>query len=408
MVERLRAVVVGAGQAGLTTSVYLQQAGVEHVVLDRARVAEAWRDSRWDSFRLVTQNWQYRLPHGLPPGTDPDAFMTHPELAETLSRFARESGVPLRLGVAVRALEPARGGGFRLETSTGPLHADRVVVATGPFQAPKVPPCAARLGAGIHQRHSSAYRNPEALPEGAVLVVGAGQSGWSIARELHLAGRQVHWSLGRATLIPRSYRGRDIFRWMDEIGLFAVSVDEHPGGERIRYEPRPFLFAERGGAPDSPRRLAEEGLVLHGRLIGADGTRVRFGDDMTTDLREGDDGCTAMAELIDTHIEITGHRAPPAPPRPSVFRPREGARTLDLRREGIATVIWATGYRWQWSSWIHFPVFDALGFPHQHRGVTSHPGLYFVGAHWLHTWGSGLLYGVAEDAAHVVEHLARS
>ncbi len=403
--ERTKVAVIGAGQAGLSASYHLAHHEVDHVVLERNRVADSWHRGRWDSFRLVTQNWQWRLPGPPQLAAEPEAFMTRADVIGGLEQLAGALDTPLRTGVTISSVEPGSPHGFQIETSAGALAADAVVVATGTYHHAAIPALAGRLDPSIQQLHSSAYRNPAALPPGAVLVVGSGQSGWQIAREIHQAGRQVHWSLGRASRLPRRYRGRDIFRWMKELGLLDLPMGDHPAGPRIRHEPKPFICPSPSDEPEDPRRLAQEGLVLHGRLESVNAGKARFGGDMRRNLREADDACLGMATLIDTFIEHSSATASPPAKLITHFDPPEPARDLNLRGEGIGTIIWATGYRSDWQSWLKAGAFDRRGYPLQDRGVSPHLGLYFAGLDWMHTWGSGLLYGVADDAAHVVEQL---
>jgi len=404
--KRVRVIIVGGGQAGLSASHFLRTRSIEHLILERGAPGDSWRRGRWDSFRLITQNWQFQLPGLEYSGPVPDDFMSGREVAQQLEQFAERRGDVLRSGVTVDQVRRHDGGSFAVETAGGTFGADNVVIAAGPFHRPRIPASASYLAPGIAQLHSSAYRNPQALAPGGVLVIGSGQSGWQIARELHRAGRPVHWSLGRASRWPRRYRGRDLFRWLAELGIFALSREEHPAGELVRREPKPFISEVLDDGPEDPRRLAREGMVLHGRLGGCSGEVLRFAPDGGARLRDGDLACAAMAKLIDTLAGQRGMALPAASLLTTDFEPAWPGLELDLRRAGIATVIWATGYDSEWRSWIALDVFDPEGYPRQTRGVTREPGLFFVGLDWMHTWGSGLLYGVAGDAAHVVEQLA--
>ncbi len=401
-----RVVVIGAGQAGLWVSHLLREKTIDHVVLERSKVGASWRGGRWDSFRLVTPNWLCKLPGEGCANLDPDGFMTHRQVERRLEQLAEAAGLPIRLGVSVTAVVPRRGGGYRVDTDAGALTCQQVVIATGSYHEPLRPVLSTRLDRELTQLHSSEYRCPNALPEGGALVVGSGQSGWQIARELHCAGRAVHWSLGRAAWLPRCYRGRDIFRWLEALGVLTIPVEDHPGGPLVRQEPKPFFCDARKDDVVDPRRLAQEGLVVHGRMAGAEGRDLSFASDGTRRLREADDACLGMVTLIDTFIESKGLDAPQNGPLVTPFEPTEPDLRLNLGDEGISTVIWATGYRSNWHRWIGADVFDDRGYPCAPRGITRAPGLFFVGADWMHTWGSGLLYGVAADAAHVVEHLA--
>mgnify|MGYP002641243225 CR=1 FL=1 len=397
--------VVGAGQCGLAASHLLRRHGVDHLVLERGEVANMWSTLKWRAFRLVTQNWQCRLPGpGLPPG-DPGDFMDAPTLRGYLQGYAESQAGEVRCGVEVRRLEPLPGGGYHLHTSAGALEAQNVIVATGAFHAPRLPGVASGLDPEITQLHSMEYLASAELPPGGVMVVGSGQSGWQVARELHLEGRPVFWSLGRGAMLPRRYRGKDIFRWLEALGLLEVSREQHPGGDRVRTEPRPFFYDVVEGTPADPRALAAQGLTLLGRLEALQGSQARFSADRDSRLRGLDQSSLAITELVDTFIQLHELQAPPAGRVVSSHRPAAALGELDLREQGINSVIWATGYRTRWHRWIRAEVFDEQGYPRVERGISRLPGLYFVGLTWMHGWGSGLLYGVAEDVAYVVEHL---
>ena len=403
--ERRQVVVVGAGQCGLATSHLLRQRGVDHLVLERGEVANMWSSLKWRAFRLVTQNWQCRLPGQDKPPGDPDDFMDAPTLREYLRGYAARQAGEVRCGVEVRRVEPLPGGGYRLQTSAGVLEAQSIVVASGSFHAPSLPRTAAGLDPKITQLHSMEYLASAELPPGGVMVVGSGQSGWQIARELHLGGRPVFWSLGRGAMLPRRYRGKDIFRWLEALGLLEISRQAHPGGDRVREEPRPFFYDVTDGTPADPRALAAQGLTLLGRLEAAEGTVARFSADRDSRLRVMDQSSLSITELVDTFIQLKELRAPAGGRVVSSHRPALAPRELELMEAGIRSVIWATGYATRWPRWIKADVFDAQGYPVVERGITDLPGLYFVGLTWMHGWGSGLLYGVEEDVAHVVNHL---
>jgi len=405
---RRRVVVIGGGQAGLATSFCLTARGIDHVVLERHRLAHEWRERRWDSFCLVTPNWQCRLP-GFPyAGDDPKGFMVKDDIVRYIEAYARAFGPPLLEGVEATALRAAPDGGFDLSTTAGNCHADQIVVATGGYHTPEIPRLAERLPDSIAQLHSSAYRRPAALPAGAVLVVGTGQSGCQIAEDLHLAGRQVHLCVGSAPRTARRYRGRDVVEWLDELGYYALPVEQHPLKERVRAKSNHYVTGRDGGRDIDLRQRAREGMRLHGRLIG-----VRDGClELAPDLRQNLDQADAVAESIKTTIDkmiaergieapIEARYVPAWEPGPS-----DEVRRLDLAAAGITAVIWSTGYRADYR-WIEVPIFDGRGYPVHRRGVTTAPGLYFVGLPWQHTWGSGRFSGVAVDAEHVVEAIQR-
>lgn len=392
-------VVIGAGQAGLAASWWLVNRGVDHVVLERGRVAEKWRTQRWDSFTLLSPNWQTRLPGHVYAGPDPEGFMTGAETAAFLTAYARSFAAPVVGGVSVTGVRPggpADGHGWALTTSAGPLTAGNVIVATGELGVPYVPP----LPMPVPAVHTGAYRNPDGLPPGAVLVVGAGPSGQQIARELAAAGRPVHLAVGRHKALPRRYRGRDAYWWMDRLGMLSRSVDTLPGGRPPRRGPNAVLA---GGTRDlDVPALAAEGVVVHGRLLDVrDGTAV-FGDGLAATLATAEANAERFRAAIDAYVAATGYPARAEAPR--AHGPvAEGPRTLDLG--GIAAVVWATGFRRDYS-WLAAPVLDADGEPVHEHGITTAPGIYFLGLRWQSRRSSSFLDGVAVDAEHVTGHLA--
>ena len=404
MSERVDTVVVGAGQAGLATSHQLTRLGVEHVVLERGRVGETWRSERWDGFYLNTPNWTLQLPGGEYAGHRPDDFMPLAGMIEYLEGYAEAVRVPVREDVEVEGLR-VRDGGFTLETSSGALDAERVVVATGAFQRATTPPSGFDLPADVLQLHTSRYRNPESLPDGAVLIVGSGQSGCQIGEELLAAGRRVYLAVGRCPWFPRRIRGRDVLYWALEIGLMDDRVESLPG-PAARLACNPAVSGNDGGHDCNPRTLAAQGAVLLGRLEGCADGRVHCRGDLHESLAAGDAFVAGLLERIDEHTRAAGldePEDPPAqPPAPVADPPAE----LDLRREGIGTVLWATGFRPD-LSWIDLPLADEFGWPRQTDGLTDHPGLAFVGLQWLRKRKSALLFGVAEDAEVVATALAR-
>ena len=404
-VERRPVLVVGAGQCGLAASHLLSQRGVDHLVLERGEVANMWASIRWRNFRLVTQNWQCRLPGQQAPPGAPASFMDARAIRDHLRSYATRRAGEVRCGVEVSLLEPLPDGGYRLETSAGAMEAESVIVATGTFHRPWTPDLASGLAPEIRQLHAAEFVGAEDLPAGGVLVVGSGQSGWQIARELHQDGRSVYWSLGRGTMMPRRYRGRDIFRWLQELGLLEISVDQHPGGDEVREEPRPFFYDLLDDGPEDPGALAAGDMTLLGRVEAMDGVRARLNAHRDSRLRDMERSSLSITELVDTFIQLKEIDAPPAMQVVSGHRPAPAPRELDLRARGIGSVIWATGYRSTWRDWIRADIFDTGDYPRVNRGITSLPGLCFVGLTWMHGWGSGLLYGVTEDTAHVVDHL---
>jgi putative flavoprotein involved in K+ transport len=403
------AVVVGAGQAGLAMSWYLRGAGREHVLLDRRdRLGGGWLD-RWDGFRLVSPNWTASFPGDRYEGPEPDGFMSRDEIAGRVSGYARRISAPVVLGAEVHRLRPV-GAGFRIDTSQGTVEAREVIVATGGYHVPRVPACAARVTTRVSSLHSHAYRNERQLPPGAVLVVGSGQTGVQLAEELHRAGRRVFLSVGSAGRWPRRYRGKDVFVWLrllatrgEELGTPLPSA-EKLADPRRRLAANPHLSGHGGGHETDLRRLAAEGITLAGRLEEADGERLRFAADLAASLAAADRFFDErLRPLVDSAIERAGIEAPPDDRVPFHHEPPEPTG-LDLEREGVGAVLWASGYRMDYG-WIELPLFDELGFPRQRRGVTGVAGLYFIGSLWQHDQSSATLFGLDLEARALAERI---
>ncbi|GAQ51314.1 MSMEG_0569 family flavin-dependent oxidoreductase [Streptomyces acidiscabies] len=399
--------VIGGGQAGLSVSHALRQRGVEHVVIEAKRVGHEWRERRWDSFCLVTPNWQCRLP-GFPyQGDDPDGFMARDEIVRYLEDYVAFFRPPLVEGVSVTRLRRAPQGTYELTTTDGDFTADQVVVATGPYHTPSVPAQAQRLPDGIAQVHSSGYRSPEQLPEGAVLVVGTGQSGCQIAEDLHLAGRQVHLAVGGAPRVARSYRGRDCVAWLDEMGHYGRSIDEFDDADAVRMRVNHYVTGRDGGRDIDLRAFARDGMRLYGRLTAVSGEHLEFADDLKANLDHADAVADGIKDAIDAHITARGTDAPDEARYVPVWEPAEQPRALDLAEAGITSVVWSTGFRRD-HRWIEVPVFDGRGYPMHWRGVTNVPGLYFLGLPWQYSWGSGRFEAVGRDAEFLAGHIDAS
>ncbi|HEU0195072.1 MAG TPA: NAD(P)/FAD-dependent oxidoreductase [Streptosporangiaceae bacterium] len=409
--ETVDTLVIGAGQAGLATSYWLSKAGVEHLVVDRRdRLGGGWQD-RWDSFCLVAPNFTILLPGMSYDGPDPDGFMTRAEIEKYVAEYAARIEAPVRLGTAVSRLTSSNGG-LVAETDGGVFEARNVVLATGPYQRPKVPAASDQLPGHIQQLHSHDYRRPEQLADGAVLVVGSGQSGTQIAEELHQAGREVHLAVSKCFSVPRRYRGKDIIWWLlqaflhgAEVGVPFPTVADLPS-PADRFGCIPHVSGKDGGHDINLRRFAREGIRLYGGLESATGPLVRFSDDLAERLTAADNRFEAeFRRLFDAYIGAAGIDAPPddRPPADDYVPPT--ATELNLDDAGIGAVVWATGYRLDFS-WVDLPVLDEWGYPRHTRGVTTHPGLYAVGLRWLHSEPSSVFAGVGADAAHIVEHLA--
>jgi putative flavoprotein involved in K+ transport len=401
MVDEDGVVIVGAGQAGLAVSCRLHEAGVPHVVLEKARVGETWR-RRWDSFCLVTPNWTVQLPSYPYDGDDPDGFMLRDEVVGYLERYAAACEAPVREGVEVRSLR-RDDGGFALETSGGRLRARTVVLATGAYQRPHRPAAASTLPARLLQLDAETYRNPRELPDGAVLVVGSGQSGCQISEELHEAGREVHLACGRAPWAPRRFGGHDLMWWALETGFLdgSVSALPHPSARLLGN----VLATGRGGGHDLHlRTLHRLGVTLLGHFLGAEGEVARFAPDLAATVAWGDQ---RYAEFMALASKLAAERGLPEPGLP-VPEPIPDGTAERLSLDGFGAVIFAGGFRPDYASWVDVPgAFDDHGFPVHHDGEsTAARGLHFAGVHFLRKRKSSLLCGVGEDATLVAEAIA--
>ena len=408
MTQHLRVAVIGGGQAGLAISYHLSAKAIEHIVFEKHRVAHAWRTQRWDSFCLVTPNWQCKLPGYDYQGNDPDGFMVRDEIVAYVEDYARCIGAPVKQETGVIGLTRGERG-FRIETAQATYTADAVVLAVGGYHQPNIPRLAERLPGSIRQLHSSTYRNGGALPAGEVMVVGSGQSGCQIAEDLHLDGRKVHLVVGGAPRCPRGYRGRDAVDWLADLGQYDLPVDQHPIREKVRKKANHYLTGRDGGHDIDLRAFARQGMRLHGRLTDyADGS-LRFADDLAGSLDAADASYNNICATIDRYVEDKGITAPAGHRYTAAWRPEAPVRALDPVAQGIASIIWCTGFRADWS-WVELPIFDGAGYPSHSRGVTSMPGVYVLGLPWLYTWGSGRFVGVGRDAGflaeRIVEHLA--
>ncbi|WP_269751384.1 MSMEG_0569 family flavin-dependent oxidoreductase [Mycolicibacterium mengxianglii] len=397
-------VVIGAGQAGLAMSWYLTQDGVDHVVLERDAIACDWQHRRWDNFTLVTPNWQCDLP-GFPYDRgDPHGFMTRDQVHQFVLDYAASFDPPVQTGTTVTGLTQSAGGGFEITVrrsgSADLLHADQVVVATGGYQKPLLPRMAERLSRSVFQLHSADYRGGRQLPDGAVLVVGSGQSGAQIAEDLHLEGRPVHLVTGSAPRCARFYRGRDCVAWLAEMGTYDVPIDAQAGGVAKRENTNHYMTGRGGGRDIDLRAFALEGMQLYGRLAAATGTSLTFEPTLERNLDHADSVAEGIKDLIDAYIEREGIDAPGEARYTPVWRPPSEPTSLDLTDAGITSVIWCVGFATDYS-WLRAGVFDGEGHACHQRGVTSVPGLYFLGLPWLHTWGSGRFASVGRDAEYL-------
>ncbi len=400
-------IIIGAGQAGLAMGYYLSKMKRNYVILEQASsLAPAWR-SRWDSFSLVLPNWTLQMPGYAYQGDDPDGFLTKDEMVKYMEGFARTFDPEVRFGCRVTSIEKNPGAeNYLVRTSENLYEADNVIVATGTFQTPKIPSMSKKFSGGFTQLHTSEYRNAEVLPEGAVLVVGSGQSGCQIAEELYQSGRKVYLCVGGAKRLPRFYRGRDSIWWLKEINFFDQTVDTLPS-PKARFDANPFLTGKDGGRSLNLHQFAKDGVVLLGRLKDVQDNRIILAPDLKENLAKIDGFVVEFESKVDQFIEKHAIEAEDAPTEIEIKNgfAAEIIEELDLNRAGIKTILWATGYRFDFS-WVKFPVFDEDGYPIQNRGVSEFPGLYFLGLFWLYKRRSGLPWGVGEDAAYIAENIA--
>ena len=402
--DRVDVVIVGAGQAGLAVSRELTRAGMAHVVLEKGRVGQTWR-GRWDSFCAVTPNWYLQLPGQHYDGSDPDGFMLRDELVAYLERYAAGSRAPVREGIEVSSLEPDHHGGFLLQTASGQIAAQTVVLTTGAYQRPHRPRASATLPADLLQIDLEDYRNPGDLPAGPVLVVGSGQSGCQLAEELHQSGREVFLACGRAPWMPRRLGGRDLSWWALETGFLDAPLSSLPS-PAARLAANVQATGVGGGHDLHYRTLRTMGVTLLGRFLGADGRHARFAPDLGESVAWGDE---RNAQLMDLIRALVAERGLPRPeiPEPEPFH---ADAPEDVNLDGFGAAVFASGFRPDYESWVRLPgAFDELGFPiHEDGASTVAPGLYFAGVHFLRKRKSSTFAGVGEDAAIVASQIAAS
>jgi putative flavoprotein involved in K+ transport len=396
-------IIIGGGQAGLSAAWHCREAGLDHLVLERHERFHAWKQQRWDSFCLVTPNWQCQLPGYNYTGSDPHGFMVKADIIDFVEAYAESFAPPILEHVEVTSLSQ-EGGKFHLTTSAGPFTAHQVVIATGGYHIPITPRMAERLPPTLLQLHANEYRNPAQLPPGRTLIIGTGQSGCQIAEDLHLAGRQVHLAVGSAPRVARFYRGRDIVDWLQDMGHYDIPVTAHPMQEGVRGKANHYVTGRDGGRDIDLRRFAAEGMALHGHLTEVDGNMLGFAPDLAENLDRADAVSERIKDSIDAYIENEGITAPAEPRYVPVWQPPAENPPLDLAAAGITSLIWCVGYRPDYA-WVHAPVFTGAGMPVHLRGVTPVPGLYFLGLPWLNTWGSGRFAAIARDAAHLATHI---
>jgi putative flavoprotein involved in K+ transport len=405
--EQFTAVVIGAGHAGLAASYFLSKRSIDHVVLERGEVANSWRRERWDSLRLLTPNWQSRLPGLRYEGTDPDGYMTMPEVTEFIERFAKDSRAPVRTGVNVTSVR-ADGDGYRLTTDQGEFATTAVVIATGACNQPTVPPLSGAVPAGITQLTPFDYGDPAGLPDGGVLVVGASATGVQLAAELARSGRPVTLSVGEHTRLPRTYRGRDVLWWMDAAGVWDQRYDELDDLTRARRLPSPQLVGTPERTTLDLNALDSLGVGLVGRLAAIRDGVALFSGGLRNVFSLADLKLNRLLGAFDDWAAAAGRDAEFDPPeRFEPTRVPDPARLkLDLAGGEIQTIVWATGFRPDYG-WLDVPVVDAKGRLRHEGGVVDRPGLYALGLPVLRRRKSTFIYGIEDDAREVIDHLAQ-
>jgi putative flavoprotein involved in K+ transport len=401
-VEKVDTLIVGAGQAGVAMSEHLSKCGVPHLVLERGRIAERWRSARWDSLVANGPAWHDRFP-GMEFETHPDAFPGKETVADYFVAYAQMINAPIRSGVEVKEVRRNAGrSGFQVETSEGVIEAGSVVAATGPFQRPIMPKLVPE-DAGLMQIHSNAYYNPGQLPDGAVLVVGAGSSGVQIADELLRAGKRVYLSVGPHDRPPRAYRGRDFCWWLGVLNKWDAETPG-PGTEHVTIA----VSGARGGETIDFRRLAAQGMTLVGRTEAYKNGVLTFAQDLKENVARGDANLMALLDEADAYVAANGLDLPEEPEARKILLDPECLTNpileLDLAEAGITSIIWATGYARDYS-WLKVDAFDAKGEPKHQRGVSSEPGIYFLGLPWQSRRGSSFIWGVWHDAKHLADRI---
>jgi putative flavoprotein involved in K+ transport len=399
-------IVIGAGQAGLAVSHCLARRGIDHVVLERGRVAERWRSERWDSAKLLTPNWQSRLPGYAYDGPEPDGFMSMPEVVAFFERYAAITPAPIQSHTRVSSVA-ADPFGYRVRTDRGELRARNVVLATGHCDRPARPAWARTLDRRVHQLAPTTYRNPAALPEGGVLVVGASSSGVQIADELARAGRAVTLAVGRHTRLPRRYRGADILWWLDRIGAFDETVTEVHDRSAALAQPSLQLVGSEPPRDLDLGTLLRAGVRLCGRALGASGPHVAFEDDLSCTVQAADAKLDRLLQRIDLHARALAVQDAPAAAEPSTpidLSAARAAASIDLSAERISSIVWATGFRRDYG-FLELPVLDARDEIIHVRGVTPAAGLYVIGLRLLYTRKSSFIDGAALDAEYIAGHI---
>lgn len=408
VVNKIDTIIVGGGQSGLSVSYYLTQKKHDHLLLDANKVAHRWRELCWDSFFMITPNWMLTLPGQVYSGNNPNGYMSKNEIVRYIEQYAKKIKAPIKENTLVKKIDRLSNDDYIITTNNGLFKANNVVIATSIFQHPKLPAIANDLPLNVLQIHSSHYKNLKQLPDGNVLVVGAGQSGCQIAEELLFSQKNVYLSTSKVPNIPRHYRGRDIAIWLNNMGRLNVSVKQLPFA-KAKFLANAPSSGRNGGITLNAESLWIKGVKLLGHLEAIKGDSIYLRQDVKENLLYGREFHKNMINCVNKYIEENNINASAySEEKDFLFSldTSEKNRILNLKKENITSIIWCTGYKFDFD-WINLPVFDDDGYPIQKNGKTAVPGLYFVGMHWQRTAKSGLLYGVGEDAALVVKEIIR-
>lgn len=400
-------IIVGGGQAGLSASYCLKKERINHLVLDRGEIGDSWSKKRWDSFCLVTPNWQCQLPGFYYDGNDPNGFMIKDEIVDYVKRYANFFNPPYKENAEVfKVYKKDNESYFSIETSIGNFTSDKVIIATGGYDIPNILPISKGFDDNIKQIHSVDYKNPEQFSEGATLVVGSGQSGAQIVEDLHIAGKKVYLSVGSAPRAPRTYRGKDVVEWLDVMGYYDQPIESHPDPEEARHKTNHYVTGRDGGRDIDLRKLATQGVELRGQINNVKDGIIHFNNDLKENLDAADATYTRIQNKIDTYIEASNIEAPRTTQYQAMWYPNaKNKQSINYKAEDIKNIIWCTGFKVNFN-WVDFShVFDQRGFPIYKRGITLESGLYFVGLPWLHTWGSGRFSHVGQDAIYISNHM---
>ncbi|WP_109832674.1 MSMEG_0569 family flavin-dependent oxidoreductase [Reichenbachiella versicolor] len=397
-------IIVGGGQAGLAISYCLKEKDIDHIIFDKGQVGDSWRLHRWDNFTLVTPNWQCELPGYKYSGDNPKGFMNRDQTYEFVKGYADMFNPPLENGVTVTSVDKV-GDIYEVQTSMGDFTSQEVVIASGAFHNPLIPPVAHKLPNTVKNVHSSEYKNASQLPEGGVMIVGSGQSGCQIAEDLHLEGRKVHLCVGNAPKSPRNYRGRDVVEWLDQMGYYEKSIDTFPDPVAVRRKINHYVTGRDGGREIDLRAFALEGMKLYGLFNDVKDGEIHFGNNLKEDLDKADAAAQSIKDRIDEFIATNKIEAPIEEPYVAPWEPESDISSIDIAESGITSVIWCIGFTPNFK-WLKLDAFDQTGYPRGHRGVSDIEGLYFLGFPWMHTWGSGRFSGITQDAWYLSEQIA--